>query len=63
MSWFLTFIDLDPLYQSFKDLRKRYKAFKEEGEAMQTTRKLIGNAGYGKLLQRKEVLDPNYDTK
>jgi hypothetical protein len=55
MSWLITFIDLDPLYQSFKE------AFKEEGEAMQTTRKLIGNAGYGKLLQR-EVLDPNYDT-
>jgi hypothetical protein len=51
-------IDISKLYDSFKSLRKQYKSKGLDGDSMQNTIKLIGNAGYGKLLQYKEVYDP-----
>lgn len=51
------FLSLDALYTEFKTLRVKYKALGESGDAMQNTIKLIGNAGYGKTLQDKTVVD------
>jgi hypothetical protein len=54
------YLDLQDLYLQLKSLRKEYKSLGEEGDAMQNTIKLIGNAGYGKTLQNKNVLNPQH---
>jgi hypothetical protein len=51
-------IDIAPLYNSYKTLRKNYKKMGEAGDAMQNTIKLIDNGGYGKTLQNKAVYNP-----
>lgn len=51
------YLSLNALYSEFQSLRSEYKCLGEEGEAMQNTIKLIGNAGYGKTLQNKTVVN------
>nr|YP_009258529.1 putative DNA polymerase type B [Netrium digitus]ANI25551.1 putative DNA polymerase type B [Netrium digitus] len=55
-----SYVDIADLYNAFKILRKEYKSKGVEGDAMQTTIKLVGNAGYGKTLQKKSILNTGF---